>query len=374
VVNRQTLLAGTAVALLMCGAPALAQVQQKGGEEKASPPRPSGSAAGEQHTQQRQQEQQGARGQGSGAAATHGREPAGRSAQGSSRTRGETQSQSQQKGAEAEKGEPQSRRKGAQLPPEQKGGQSQLRPEQRGGQSRTQQKGAESEPQPKSGRKGAEVPSRQHGAGTEQRGGNGAAGTERSGETSKSAQRGGRVELSQQQRTSVHQTLLRERDVNRLGRVDFTINVGTRVPRALRLAVLPAAVITLVPQYRDFRYFVADDEICIVDPGSFEIVEVIGGPSQTARSGHGVTHQGLALTREEREIVMRNVELDAGSTLGLGSLSEGAPVPRDVRLRAFPARVERDVPKLQGYRYFAAENRVAIVDPQDNRVALVIHE
>ena len=389
--NRQTLLASTAVALLMCSAPALAQTQQKAGEEKASPSRPSGSAAGEQ-----QQKQPGARSeQGQSKAATHSRESAGSSAESSSHSRGETQLH--QKGGQAAKGASQSRSergqsqsgsKGAQVQPEQKGGgaqhrqgEAQTQQEQRGGGSRAQPKGVEAQPQQKSGapqRQGAEMPSQQRGARTqsEQRGGTGGAGAERSGEMGKAAARGrgGAMRLSEQQRTSVHQTLLRERDVNRLGRAEFAIKVGTRVPRSVRIAVLPAAVIALVPQYREYRYFIANDEICIVDPGTFEIVDVIGGPSQAARIDHGATHQGLSLTREEREIVMRNVELNSGSTLGLGALSEGAPVPRDVRLRTFPAPVVRDVPKLQGYRYFTAENRVAIVDPQDDRVALVIRE
>jgi hypothetical protein len=47
-------------------------------------------------------------------------------------------------------------------------------------------------------------------------------------------------------------------------------------------------------------------------------------------------------------------------------------VPRDVQVRAFPDTVVRQVPKVQNYRYFAAENRVAIVDPQGSKVQLVI--
>jgi hypothetical protein len=218
----------------------------------------------------------------------------------------------------------------------------------------------------------AETPAQQRGAAgqSEQRGTTAG----RNGEMGRSAAEGGnrRTQVSEQQRTSVQQTLQREHDVNRVGHVDFSINVGSRVPHSVRLAELPAAIVSQVPQWRGYRYFVSNDQICIVDPSSYAIVEVIGGPSQAAGLSRGAVHAGLSLTPEERAIVMRSVALNGGSTLGLGALSEGATVPRDVQMRAFPERVQREVPKLHGYKYFSAENRVAIVNPRDDKVALVI--
>src|SRR5438105_1043519 len=73
---------------------------------------------------------------------------------------------------------------------------------------------------------------------------------------------GQRVQLSEQQRTTVHQTLLKERSVNRVTKVNFSINVGTRVPRDVRLEVLPASIIAIVPAYRSYRYFVVNEDIC----------------------------------------------------------------------------------------------------------------
>ena len=55
----------------------------------------------------------------------------------------------------------------------------------------------------------------------------------------------------------------------------------------------------------------------------------------------------------------------------LGSLTEGADVPRNAERRSFPAAVVEQVAKLKGYR-FTAENRVAVVDPQGSKVQLVI--
>src|SRR5204863_8804109 len=137
-------------------------------------------------------------------------------------------------------------------------------------------------------------------------------------DTANAPSSGCRVQLSEQQCTNVHGTILKESNVNRATNVNVSINVGTRVPRSVRLAALPAAVLSVVPQYRSYQYFVANDQICIVDPNSYEIIEVISGPGRTA----GVDNRGgmarLVLTEEEKTIILREVGTDGGSTMGLG--------------------------------------------------------
>jgi hypothetical protein len=178
----------------------------------------------------------------------------------------------------------------------------------------------------------------------------------------------GRVQISVQQRTTVHDRVLKSKNVNRVDKIDVSINVGVRVPRSVRLAKLPPDVIEIVPQFRSYEYFVSDDRICIVEPSTYEIVEVIesGGPRAAAvRSG------GLSLTAEEREIVLRTVDLRDGAR-GLPIPREGAGIPDRVEVRAFPRATLREVPKLERYRYFAAEDSIVIVDPRDERVDLVV--
>jgi len=80
----------------------------------------------------------------------------------------------------------------------------------------------------------------------------------------------------------------------------------------------------------------------------------------------------LTLTAEEKRIIIENVELRGDSTMALGALNEGSPVPRDVRLQAFPDVVVQKVPKIRGYRFFTAEGRIAIADEQGSKVQLVI--
>ena len=189
---------------------------------------------------------------------------------------------------------------------------------------------------------------------------------------SRSEKSGDRVQLSEQQRTSVHQTVLKERNVNRVNQVNFSISVGTRVPRSVHLVALPASVISLVPQYRSYQYFVANDEICIVEPSSYEIVEVISASGKTAQTGDRGGSSSLMLTAEEKHIIIENVQMREGSTLALGSLSEGSAVPREARLQEFPDTVVQKVPKVRGHQYFTAEDRIAITDGQGSKVQLVI--
>ena len=188
----------------------------------------------------------------------------------------------------------------------------------------------------------------------------------------KSAASSKRLQISEQQRTTIHKTILEDRSVNRVTRVNITINVGTRIPRNIRLALLPASVISIVPEYRSYRYFVLDDQICIVEPSSYEIVELITLSENTAaRTDHRDAGR-LVLTDEERAILLREIDMAGDSTLGLGTVEEGTDVPRDVNVRVFPATIAQKIPKLKDYKFFTAENRIAIVDPRGSKVETVV--
>jgi hypothetical protein len=297
--NRVALLTTVAVALAMSGVPAIAQMQQKGPDEKGAPPHvqgPPGSTPGGQL--QVQPKDQGSAQQG------------------------------------AEKAQPKDKgTKGTAQSKEQPGkGTAQTEPKDKTTKG-TAEKGVE--PKDKTAEKGS----------------------------------AGRVQLSEQQRTSVSQTILKDTHINRVTNVNVSINVGTRVPRSVRLVGLPASVIAIVPAYRSYRYFVVNEQICIVDPATYEIVEIIFVSGQTAGSGGPAT---LILTEEEKAIILREVDTNSGSTLALGALAEDADVPRGVQVRVFPEAIVLKVPKVRGYRYFTAENRVAIVDPHGAKVQLVI--
>jgi Protein of unknown function (DUF1236) len=88
---------------------------------------------------------------------------------------------------------------------------------------------------------------------------------------------GAGAELSTQQRTEVRQTILQSGNVPRVSRseVNININVGTVVPRSVRLVSIPETIVRIRPAWRGFLYFVVDDEIIVVEPGSLKIVAVI---------------------------------------------------------------------------------------------------
>ena len=90
---------------------------------------------------------------------------------------------------------------------------------------------------------------------------------------------GGRsVELSSEQRTRIHDVFTRDRsrfDRFRVGRVEFDVRPGVRIPRGFHLYSVPSDIVTVVPAYRGYRFFYYEDELVIVDPVTLEIVAVI---------------------------------------------------------------------------------------------------
>ncbi|KMO33038.1 hypothetical protein VQ03_25650, partial [Methylobacterium tarhaniae] len=92
----------------------------------------------------------------------------------------------------------------------------------------------------------------------------------------RSEARGAVSRLDTSQRTEFRQTIVRS-GVRPVTNVNFSLNVGTAVPRSVTLHALPPAILTLVPAYRGFRYVLVQDDIVIIDPDTYEIVDVIPG-------------------------------------------------------------------------------------------------
>jgi hypothetical protein len=155
------------------------------------------------------------------------------------------------------------------------------------------------------------------------------------------------------------------------GRVEharFDWHVGHRVPRNVRLYPVPSDVIAVIPYYRDYRYFVVGDEICIVDPRTYEVVDVIdeGYPiprPQTAR---------LSLSPGQIAVVRDSIPRDFPETGIHLRMALGAEIPDDVMLHEFPAIVVDRAPQLQNYRFLLTADQIVIVDPRDRSIALVL--
>jgi hypothetical protein len=87
--------------------------------------------------------------------------------------------------------------------------------------------------------------------------------------------RGTSVQLSADQRSQIKTIIGRERGPRLGSNANFSVSVGTRVPRSVHVVVLPEEIVRIVPEYRGYNYFLVGDEIVIVDPRTLEIVAII---------------------------------------------------------------------------------------------------
>jgi hypothetical protein len=85
------------------------------------------------------------------------------------------------------------------------------------------------------------------------------------------------AQLSEQQRTQIGASISKQSNLKRVERnmINFTINVGSVVPRTVGLVPLPATLVAVVPAYRGYLYIVVGNELLIVHPRTYEIVAVI---------------------------------------------------------------------------------------------------
>lgn len=178
------------------------------------------------------------------------------------------------------------------------------------------------------------------------------------------------VQANDDQRRGVRERLFRDRKPERVN-LGVRVSIGTHIPRRHRLHVLPVDIVSYAPIYRGYSYILVDDEICIVDPQTYVVVDVIPA-SSTQRADRGA-RQTLALSGEQMRFVYANVDRDRRVDLRI-RLALGAEIPRDVQLQWFDEPVLANVPELEPYRYVVVDNDVVIVNPDDYAIALVVNE
>ena len=87
-------------------------------------------------------------------------------------------------------------------------------------------------------------------------------------------QAGAAAKLSTEQRTQIT-TVIRDAHVAPVTNVNFSISVGTRVPRDVSFHVLPERVVAIYPEWRGFKFIIVREQILIIDPNTFEIVAIL---------------------------------------------------------------------------------------------------
>ncbi|WP_249152140.1 DUF1236 domain-containing protein [Bradyrhizobium liaoningense] len=194
---------------------------------------------------------------------------------------------------------------------------------------------------------------------------------DRSSNTNESAS----VNVNDQQRTRISASIS-HLNVQPLANVNFSLSVGTAVPRDVRLQPLPTEVVEIVPQYRGYDFVLVKDEIVIVEPSSYKIVAVMPYSGRSTAAAPARTEQRkVTFSDRDREVIRkqakaRQVERERRTT-GSAVRTEirtGERVPEGVEIEAFPEAVYRDAPTLREYRYINRDSRTYIVEPHERRI------
>ena len=87
-------------------------------------------------------------------------------------------------------------------------------------------------------------------------------------------QAGAGARLTTEQRTRIS-SVIREQHVAPVNDLNFAVSIGTRVPRDIGFHPLPGEIVSIYPEWRGYEFFLARDEIVVVDPRTLEIVAVL---------------------------------------------------------------------------------------------------
>jgi hypothetical protein len=92
--------------------------------------------------------------------------------------------------------------------------------------------------------------------------------------TTTTGQAGAGAKLSTEQRTKIT-TVIKNQHVQPTTNVNFSISVGTRVPRSVHFHALPTEIVEIYPSWRGYEFILVRDQIVVVDPHTFEIVAIL---------------------------------------------------------------------------------------------------
>ena len=187
---------------------------------------------------------------------------------------------------------------------------------------------------------------------------------------------GSSTSVSQDQQTKFNQ-VIEKRKVRSVNDANFSVSVGTSVPRSVHVYDMPRDIVTIYPQYRGKKFMVVHDEIVVIEPGTRKIVTVI------PRSGRATTGTSTSVTQmpssklqlppEKRRLIRETVIKEQGAPRCSDTqLSVGMEVPRSLQLRPLPDTIVSEVPDIRSYNFCIKDNEVVLIDPSDYRIVEVI--
>lgn len=184
------------------------------------------------------------------------------------------------------------------------------------------------------------------------------------------------VNLNRQQETKISASIS-HLNVRPLTNVNFSLNVGTVVPRDVHLSTLPPDVVEIVPQYRGYSFALVKDQIVVVDPATYKIVTVLPYSGQsTATTTTTRERSASKFSDRDREVIRKHAKTrtegrSERQTTGSTARTEihvGDRVPDSVEVEEFPSTVYRDAPDLREYRYIHRDTRTYVIEPRERRV------
>lgn len=84
----------------------------------------------------------------------------------------------------------------------------------------------------------------------------------------------GSKQITTEQRTTIR-TVIKEQNVRPAQNVNFSISIGTRVPRTVSFYPFPKQLVSIYPDWRGYQYFLVGDQIIVVNPRTQEIVAIL---------------------------------------------------------------------------------------------------
>lgn len=197
---------------------------------------------------------------------------------------------------------------------------------------------------------------------------------ERAGANSQTASRTD-VNLNRQQETKISASIS-HLNVRPLTNVNFSLKVGTVVPRDVQLSTLPPDVVEIVPQYRGYSFALVKDQIVVVDPATYKIVTVLPYSGQSTATTTTRERSASKFSDRDREVIRKHAKTRTEGrsetrTTGSSARTEihvGDRVPDTVEVEEFPSTVYRDAPDLREYRYIHRDTRTYVIEPRERRV------
>ena len=232
--------------------------------------------------------------------------------------------------------------------------------------------------------------------------------------------------LDRSQQNQLRNVLENQRDVRRYSRSDVNVRVGAIIPPSVNFYPLPGQIAAILPQYAGYSFFRVDDQYVIVDPGSRQIVSVIGdiGPGgatygygygdegyygrddsfreggrdfrtgrrdegyRSAQRDEGVGRRGrsargdvygyaaprVRLDERQERALYRGVMREARSSLRQVCVRVGERVPDSVELEPVPRQIAAEAPDVRRFDYFVLNDQVVLVDPDTRIVADIIEQ